>query len=61
MLLHNKAIAAIVSVSVVIPLFGAIKMGTPFSDGAVLQRGMEVPVWGTAEPGSKVEVEFGGA
>jgi len=31
-----------------------------FSDGAVLQRGMEVPVWGTAEPGSEITVEFAG-
>jgi len=61
MVLHNKAIAAIVLAGLVLPLFGRIKMGTPFSDGAVLQRGMEVPVWGTAEPDSTVEVEFGGA
>lgn len=61
MVLHNKTIAAIVLAGLVLPLFGRIKMGTPFSDGAVLQRGMEVPVWGTAEPDSTVEVEFGGA
>lgn len=38
-----------------------IEMGTPFSDGAVLQRGSAVPVWGTAEPGSRVSVEFADA
>ena len=38
-----------------------IRMGTPFSDGAVLQRGMKVPVWGTVSPAKgKVTVEFAG-
>ncbi len=31
-----------------------------FSDGAVLQRGQSVPVWGTATPGAKIEVAFAG-
>ena len=31
-----------------------------FSDGAVLQRGRPVPVWGTAAPGTRVTVEFAG-
>ncbi len=31
-----------------------------FSDHMVLQRGMAVPVWGTAEPGERVEVRFAG-
>src|SRR5688572_3239886 len=31
-----------------------------FSDGMVLQRQMNVPVWGWAEPGGKVTVGFGG-
>ena len=31
-----------------------------FSDGAVLQRGLPVPVWGWAGPGEKVTVEFAG-
>lgn len=30
-----------------------------FSDGAVLQRGQDVPVWGTARDGEKVTVELG--
>lgn len=36
----------------------AIEMGTPFVDGAVLQRDMAVPVWGWAKPGSKIGVKF---
>lgn len=31
-----------------------------FTDNAVLQRGMPVPVWGTASPGTIVTVEFNG-
>ncbi len=38
-----------------------IEMGTPFSDGVVLQRGVEVPVWGKAEPGLFVTVAFADA
>ena len=30
-----------------------------FSDHMVLQRGMPVPVWGTAKPGTKITVKFG--
>lgn len=38
-----------------------LEFGTPFADGMVLQRDMEVPVWGTAEAGEKVTVDFAGA
>ena len=31
-----------------------------FADNAVLQQGMKVPVWGMAEPGEPVTVEFAG-
>ena len=31
-----------------------------FCDNAVLQQGMQVPVWGTARPGERVTVEFAG-
>jgi sialate O-acetylesterase len=37
-----------------------VTVPTMFSDHAVLQRGMSVPVWGTASPGEQVTVEFGG-
>ena len=44
------------------PRIGAaeVKLADPFADGAVLQRGMRVPVWGTAAPGERVEVSFAG-
>jgi sialate O-acetylesterase len=31
-----------------------------FTDAAVLQQGVRVPVWGTADPGERVTVEFAG-
>ena len=40
--------------------FSAVKPGAPFSDGAILQRGMKVPVWGKADSGETVKVEFAG-
>ncbi len=38
----------------------AVTLGTPFSDGMVLQRGRSVPVWGWADAGEKVTVTFAG-
>jgi sialate O-acetylesterase len=35
-----------------------VKPHVLFTDGAVLQRGVPVPVWGTAEDGEKVTVKF---
>jgi sialate O-acetylesterase len=35
-----------------------VKLATLFSDNAVLQRGKPVPVWGWADEGEKVTVEF---
>ncbi len=37
-----------------------VKVDRMFSDHMVLQRGMPVPVWGTAGIGEKVTVAFGG-
>ena len=36
------------------------KLARLFSDHAVFQSGVEVPVWGWAEPGQEVEVKFAG-
>ncbi|MEO2016298.1 MAG: sialate O-acetylesterase [Fuerstiella sp.] len=51
-----------------IPPFGAesaerrerqsLEVASPFVDGAILQREMNVPVWGWAEPGTVVTVAF---
>jgi sialate O-acetylesterase len=40
------------------PLHADVKPNPLFTDGAVLQRGQPVPVWGTARDGEKVTVEF---
>lgn len=37
-----------------------VRLGTPFSDGAVLQRGKPIAVWGTSERGTEVTVSFAG-
>lgn len=41
-------------------LHAEVKPNVLFTDGAVLQRGQNVPVWGTANDGEKVTVEFAG-
>ena len=40
------------------PFLEALKLGTPFRDNAILQRGMKVPVRGWSPP--KVPVTFAG-
>ena len=46
-----KRIAVVLGLaSLVLSASAKIEMGTPFSDGAVLQRGMKVPVWGKVLP-----------
>src|SRR6185312_14093802 len=37
-----------------------VKLASPFTSHMVLQCGMKVPVWGTAERGEAVTVEFAG-
>lgn len=41
-------------------LHAEVKLSKVFTPHMVLQRGMAVPVWGTAAPGEKVTVEFSG-
>ena len=38
----------------------ALELAAPFTSNAILQRGVEVPVWGWGGPGAKVTVEFAG-
>ena len=40
-------------------LLAAVRLAAPFTDGAVLQRGAEVNVWGTAATNETVAVSFG--
>ena len=37
-----------------------LELGAPFQDNAVLQREMNVPVWGWSKAGTKVTVTFAG-
>ncbi len=39
-------------------LQAALEFASPFTDHMVLQRSMDVPVWGTADPGAVVVVKF---
>jgi sialate O-acetylesterase len=41
------------------PAAAEVQLGQLFRDGAVLQRGAPVPVWGTAAPGERVTVSLG--
>jgi sialate O-acetylesterase len=42
------------------PAWAAVKLASPFTDCMVLQRELPVPVWGTAEAGTKIMVKFAG-
>ncbi len=42
------------------PLLAEVRLANPFTDHMVLQCDKKVPVWGTAEPGEKITVEFAG-
>src|SRR5271169_920007 len=37
-----------------------VRLASPFTSHMVLQRDMKVPVWGTADAGETVTVEFAG-
>lgn len=41
-------------------LFSAVKVARIFSNNMVLQRGINAPIWGTANPGEKIIVEING-
>ena len=41
-------------------LHAEVKLASPFTSHMVLQRDIKVPVWGTADPGEAVTVDFAG-
>jgi sialate O-acetylesterase len=55
----TSAASLVIAVLSCASLFAAVKPNPLFSDGAVLQRGQPVPVWGTANDGEKVTVVLG--
>ncbi len=56
----KKSIAFAASCAALSCAFADVRLATPFADGMVLQRGARVAVWGTADAGEKVSVEFAG-
>ena len=56
----SLALALVVSTSAQDKSAPVIELGSPFSDNAVLQRGVPLPVWGWSKPGASVTVEFAG-
>jgi sialate O-acetylesterase len=59
--MRRSFLAVIVSLLVVGPAAAEVKLPALFSEGVVLQRDREVPVWGTATPGVEVTVAVNGA
>ncbi len=53
-------VAALAVFAFTLNLFAGLSLPTIFTDHMVLQQKQAVPVWGTAEPGSPVTVEFAG-
>ncbi|MEO6232559.1 MAG: sialate O-acetylesterase [Ferruginibacter sp.] len=49
----------IILIAFVSSVFAEVKFASPFTDHMVLQRDMKVPVWGTANPGEKIQLVFG--
>jgi len=56
-----KNIVSVLAAVAALPLFAKIQLAAPFTEGAVLQRGRPVPVWGRADVGRTVTVTFGEA
>ncbi len=54
------AVLAVPMLSIGQTAWGGMKVAPVFGDHMVLQQGMPVPIWGTAEPGDKVTVTFRG-
>ena len=46
--------------ALILPAGAEVRLPHVFTDGAVLQRDRNVPVWGRGEPGKKITVKFGG-
>lgn len=60
-LIAMKKFAVLLAAAALAPVaFAEIKMPKIFSDNMVLQRGERVKIWGGADSGAAVRVEFGG-
>ncbi len=54
------AFLLLLTLTVTAPLAQGLELSPMFTDHAVLQQGMDVPVWGWAKPDSEVSVAFAG-
>lgn len=57
---HRFALSSLTALGFTLPLHAAVTLNPLFQNHAVLQQGVPVPIWGTADPGEKVTVEFAG-
>ena len=57
--LHLAPFAFFVLALAVFPALAEVALAPIFGSQMVLQRGMEIPVWGTAAPGETVSVSIG--
>lgn len=55
-----RRLACLAVVLVAYPCLAEVKLAPLFVDGAVLQRDMPLPVWGTADAGETVTITFAG-
>lgn len=51
-------VSAVCLLSGILPAEAGVQLHPLFTDNRVLQQGMPVPVWGTADPGEKVTVRI---
>ena len=56
----RKSVFPVIGLFLAIQLQAAVKLNSLFTDNAVFQRNVEVPVWGWADEGEKVTVEIAG-
>jgi sialate O-acetylesterase len=57
---RTQTLACLVLLFITASASADVKLPAIFSDNAVLQRDMPVPIWGTAEPGEEVHVAIAG-
>lgn len=55
-----KTLSSIAVTVLAVHSAAAVRLGTPFADGMILQRERDVPVWGVAASGETVRVTFAG-
>jgi sialate O-acetylesterase len=57
--IKNALFAGLMLFGSAVPVQAAVKLNPLFTEHMVIQRGINTPVWGTADPGEKVTVTLG--